>query len=130
MTSVAVLTHSATNERIFRNALGKIGFGPIDTFGSPGEFLTHLKREPSDLLIIQKKLLSAGEHHLLDVARVDLGLEKPVLVTGYQFNRDETIELIRRGASELLLLPFNPETLTKKIGNLNMGDSPLARTIG
>lgn len=126
MSSVAVLTSSVTNERIFRNALGKIGFGPIETFGTTGEFLARLKSQPSDLIVIQKNLLTAGDNHLLEVVRVDLTLEQPVLVTGYQFSKDEAIELIRRGASELLLLPFNPETLAEKIGNLKLKDSPLA----
>jgi CheY-like chemotaxis protein len=45
----------------------------------------------------------------------------PILVTAYQFTRDEAIAAIQHGADDLIILPFTPEQLMQKVAGVTNG---------
>lgn len=120
--SVAVLDGSVTNRRIFRNVLGKGGFEHVVLVEQASAIVGALEREKCRLLIAQKKMLTQGTFELLRTIRNKFPIERlPILVTAYQFTSREAVDAIRHGASELLLLPFSPDALMRKVDAVTGG---------
>lgn len=118
----AVLDESVTNQRIFRNVLGKGGFQDVALYEQPHELIVLLREERVDLLVGHKQILMPNNFQVLEEIRaVDRDDPLPILVTAYQFTRDEAIAAIQHGADDLIILPFTPEKLMKKVAGVTNG---------
>lgn len=118
----AVLDESVTNQRIFRNVLGKGGFQGVALYEQPHKLIEQLREERLDLLVGHKQILMPNDFQVLEEIR---GLERdyplPILVTAYQFTKDEAIAAIQHGADDLIILPFTPDQLMQKVAGVTNG---------
>ena len=118
----AVLDESVTNQRIFRNVLSKGGFAAVALYEKPHLLIDRLREERVDLVVGHKQILMPNEFQVLEEIR---GFERddplPILVTAYQFTKDEAIAAIQHGADDLIILPFTPEQLMEKVAVVTNG---------
>jgi DNA-binding NtrC family response regulator len=113
---IVVLQHSVTNQRIFHNVLAKGEHGPIEATADPLEARQLCAQEQPVVLIAGKELVAGEEEVLWNEWEIPEARDRiAIIVTGYQFTRDEAIRFIQEGADELLILPFQPEQLEEKL---------------
>lgn len=115
---IFVIHSSVTQRKVFVNCLRKTGRGNIRVFKDEREAAEALNGEPVQVTIVEKETLQT-EGSTTHGRRRQALLErsKAVVVTSYQFTRDEALELLAC-ADELLILPFKPEVLEQKIQQL------------
>lgn len=116
---VLILHSSITNRRIFTNVFGKMKGVQVHVCAEDDLFLQQLNTCSPHLVIVQKELACVDDEKLLcelrEYRRSD-GLA--VMIAAYEFTQKEAVDIIRKGADELLLLPFNADSLLKKINGL------------
>jgi response regulator RpfG family c-di-GMP phosphodiesterase len=117
--AVLVYHSSLIARRIFATALKTMRLPAIRIRATEQELLQALEDHGADLIIVEKELLHTQEYQLLhQLHTIPSGPPPAVMVAGYQFTREETIEAIGHNVDELLLLPLNRDVLTKKVRTL------------
>ena len=117
-----MLDESVTNQRIFRNVLGKGGFAAVALYEKAHLLIDRLREERIDLVVGHKQILMPNDFQVLEEIRgLERGHPLPILVTAYQFTRDEAIAAIQHGADDLIILPFTPEQLMEKVAGVTNG---------
>ncbi len=117
--NIIVLHSSITNRRIFVNVFGKMAGLRVHVCADEAALLEKMQQIEPALLVIEKKYIYLNEGGFLeDIKLRRLDGEVPIMIAGYQFTKDEAVDVIRKGADELLLLPFNAERLSEKVSEL------------
>ncbi len=115
---ILVIHSSVTQRKVFMNCLQKTGLGDVQAFASEREALKALNGTPAEVTILEKESLQTeGSPTHIRRRQALLDRSERIVVTSYQFTRDEAIALLDR-ADELLLMPFKPEVLEEKIRRL------------
>lgn len=116
---IMVLHSSVTNRRIFVNVFGKMGGARVHVCAEEEELLEKMGQIDPALIVIEKKFVYLNDGGFLDEIRMHrLEGEVPIMIAGYEFTKDEAVDVIRKGADELLLLPFRAEHLSEKVSQL------------
>lgn len=115
---ILVIHRSITQRRVFLNCLRKTGYGDVQAFEDEQQALAALNGSPARVTIIEKELLAArGSSPNNRRKKTLLERSRHVLVISYQFTEHEVTQLLET-ADELLLMPFTPELLEEKVGEL------------
>lgn len=116
---IMVLHSSVTNRRIFANVFGKMGGIRVHVYAEESELIDQMDHTVPDLVVIEKKFVYMNDGEFLEeVVRPRVDRDVAVMIAGYQFTKDEAVEVIRKGADELLLLPFSAEHLLERVSRL------------
>ena len=117
--TVVVYHSSVTARRIFSNVLGKMTLSTLRICAEDVELLNAARELEPQLIIAEKVPLQNQEYQLLgQLQNISPSPAPSVMVIGYQFTQEETIEIIRRGADELVLLPFTADEFLAKVDSL------------
>lgn len=117
--AIAIIHRSVTQRRVFKNLLRQANYPNIRYFPGAGECLEAVTPQVLGCSVVQKEILQEeGSRRGQDRDFQALLSSAPMLVVSYQFTQEETVELVRGGADELLLMPFAPEELYAKLSPL------------
>jgi DNA-binding response OmpR family regulator len=83
------------------------------------ELTETMKQITPDLVVLEKKFVHSTDGDILkEIVGQKTNGRIPIMIAGYQFTKEEAMEVIRKGADELLLLPFSAENLSAKVSRL------------
>lgn len=118
---IVVLHRSVTHRKIFKNVLRKGGFENILSYPNPKAALDAVSAQIIDLAIVEKELLGGNASRRREQPIQSLLTNAGgVLITSYQFTKEEIVDLLGQ-ADEILLMPFGPDTLQQKVAAFQNG---------
>jgi DNA-binding NtrC family response regulator len=108
--SILVVDDEPVVQRTVKSLLHTQGYDDVATAGDGEEALTRLDRQPFDVLVSDIRMPGLSGLEVLERSRALHPRLGVILMTGYA-DVDTAIEAFRRGATDYLRKPFEPDDL-------------------
>ncbi len=109
---ILVVDDEADNARIVADAMAGWGFEVVSS-SNGREGLNVLQTTPIDGMLLDLEMPSMNGWTMLDELRWQ-GYDVPVIVMSQEANQTKLRNLLKEGAQDFLLKPFNPHLLVQK----------------
>jgi len=116
---ILVVDVFANMRRIVKGVLKQLGFKRIIEAGDGIVALQELKKENIGLIIADWNIPKMTGLGFLKAVRSDQSLKDiPFIMVTAEGEKENVIEAVKAGVSNIIIKPFTPETLKEKIENL------------
>ena len=127
-----VVDDSRVTRKVLIGALGRIGIEKVDQAGDGQEAIQLLENHSYDLILMDWNMPKKSGIKALTELR-DMGITTPVIMVTTEAEKKSIVKAIKRGATNYIVKPFEPDTLARKIeevvNSLKLDDATSRKTL-